>query len=96
MKKVIKHSSVVGVQVRMKNLLYIAVKGDDLADRSISQSFIYQWYDGELYDFPNSNQEWDVVGCCLSLSPKEQGMFLGQQGSCFFVGSGEEVDKNYE
>jgi len=86
----ISNTSIVNVNLRFKDLIYITVKSNELADKAIPWSFMHEYDRGELNHYTDSCQDWDAVSSCISTHPKEQGMLLGHNGGFSLIGNRDE------
>jgi hypothetical protein len=80
-------SFVTGV-VRLADLTYVAVVGDDLAEENMEHS-LFAFWDAGAWGGKGIQTEWQTVAGTIIKHPKEQAIFLGLGGELQCIGSGD-------
>jgi len=90
-----KFSYVTGA-VRYKDLAYMALVGDEVAEKKISQSHIMEWDAGTWRGGEDTTRKWEIVSASIAVKPREQAIFLGEGGQITCLGSGDTHDETIE
>lgn len=84
-----KHSFLFGV-VRYRDLAYLALATDELARDRVPHAHVLEWDQGEWCTASDGEPfAWSAVAATVVAKPKEQALFVGEQGQVFCMGSGD-------
>lgn len=79
--------------VRYRDLAYLALIGDEVAERKIAQTVIMAWDAGTWRGGEDTTRKWDTVGATVARKPREQALFLGETGQVVCLGGGDAHDE---
>jgi hypothetical protein len=79
--------SFVGGTVRLADLAYIGMCGDDMAKSKVAHTYFSEWDNGVWRN--GGKVDWPTVGMCVARQPLQQMCALGMWGALLLLGSGD-------
>ncbi|MCE9529813.1 MAG: hypothetical protein K8T89_01530 [Planctomycetes bacterium] len=76
--------------IRRKDLVYLAAAGDEHIEKGIARSMNIVWGNGKYFAFEMVDR---CVGVAVARYPIEQGIFVGESGKVFAMGSNDQHEE---